>query len=73
MDGKGIANHNIWIERFWKTIKYNYFTFHPTETGLELYKNVDYYVHYYNNKKHQTTGQKPEVAYSSFYTQQLAS
>lgn len=59
MDGKGRAIDNIWIERFLKTIEYNYLTFHPAETGLELYKNVDYYVKYYNNKKHQTTGQNP--------------
>jgi putative transposase len=73
MDGKGRAIDNIWIERFWKTIKYNYLTFHPAETGLELYKNVDYYVNYYNNNKHQTTGLKPIDAYLSINTQNLAS
>jgi putative transposase len=46
MKGKGRATDNIWIEGFWKTIKYNYLTFHPAETGLELYKNVDYYFNY---------------------------
>jgi putative transposase len=46
MDGKGRAIDNIWIERFWKTIKYNYLTFNPAETGIELYKNVEYYVNY---------------------------
>ena len=25
MDGRGRAKDNIWIERFWKTIKYEYF------------------------------------------------
>ncbi|MFM7017521.1 hypothetical protein [Flavobacterium sp.] len=54
-------------------MKYNYLTFHPAETGLELYKNVDYYVKYYNNKKHQTTRLKPNVAYNPFYIQHLAS
>lgn len=73
MDGKGRAIDNIWIERFWKTIKYNYLTFNPAETGLELYKNVDYYVKYYNNKKHQTTMQTPNAYYNSFSLHNLAS
>jgi putative transposase len=73
MDGKGRATDNIWIERFWKTIKYNYLTFNPAETGLELYKNVDYYVNYYNNKKHQTTGLKPNAAHTIFNDHSLAS
>jgi putative transposase len=73
MDGKGRATDNIWIERFWKTIKYNYLTFNPVETGLELYRNVEYYVNYYNNKKHQTTGLKPNVANHFFYPQNIAS
>jgi putative transposase len=73
MDGKGRAIENIWIERFLKTIKYNYLTFHTAETGLELYKNVDYYVKYYKNKKHQTTGQKPNDAHMPLNTQNLAS
>lgn len=73
MDGKGRATDNIWIERFWKTIKYNYLTFNPAETGMELYKNVNYYVNYYNNKKHQTTGLKPHVAHAVFNDHSLAS
>lgn len=73
MDGKGRAIDNIWIERFWKTIKYNYLTFNPCETGIELYKHVDYYINYYNNKKHQSTGLKPNEAYDHFYTQSIAS
>lgn len=73
MDGKGRATDNIWIERFWKTIKYNYLNFNPAETGLELYKNVEYYVNYYNNKKHQTTKQSPNASYHFFPQQNMAS
>jgi putative transposase len=73
MDGKGRATDNIWIERFWKTIKYNYLNFHPAENGTELYKHVDYYVNYYNNKKHQTLGTSPNQAYERFLTKSLAS
>ena len=73
MDEKGRAIDNIWIERFWKTIKYNYLTFHPSETGLELYRNAEYYVNYYNDKKHQTTGLKPNVVQTVFNDHSLDS
>jgi len=55
MDGKGRATDNIWIERFWKTVKYNYLTFNPAEIGLDLYRNVEYFVNYYNNRKTSNT------------------
>jgi len=41
MEGKVRAIDNIWIERFWKTTKYNYLMFNPAETGVELYQNVE--------------------------------
>lgn len=28
MDGCGWAKDNIWVESFWRTIKYSIFTFH---------------------------------------------
>ena len=36
MDGKGRALDNIWIERFWKSIKYNYIYLNPADDVLEL-------------------------------------
>jgi putative transposase len=64
MDGKGRATDNIWIERFWKTIKYNHIYLNPSDTGLELFEGVQTYIEYYHNKKHQTIGMKPNEAYS---------
>jgi len=64
MDGKGRATDNIWIERFWKTIKYNHIYLNPCDTGLELFEGVQTYIEYYHNKKHQTIGMKPNEAYS---------
>lgn len=63
MDGKGRALDNVWIERFWKSIKYNYIYLNPAEDVLELYAGVQEHIAYYNNKTHQTTKQKPDVHY----------
>ena len=65
MDGKGRALDNIWIERFWKCIKYDYIYLHPAEDGLELYGGVQDHVGYYHDKIHQTTGQTPNERYKN--------
>ena len=54
MDGKGRAKDNIWIERFWRTIKQEYVYLNPCNDGLELYKGIRKYMEYYNyNRAHQ--------------------
>lgn len=59
MDGKGRALDNIWIERFWKSIKYDYVHLNPAENGLELYEGIGNYISYYNDRTHHTTMQTP--------------
>lgn len=45
MDGKGRAIDNAFIERFWRSLKYDYVYLHPAGDGLELYKGLkEYYV-----------------------------
>ncbi len=51
MDGKGRATDNIFIERFWRTIKQDYVYIYPSTNGRELYKGLDKFIDYYNNKK----------------------
>ena len=63
MDGKGRAIDNIWIERFWKTIKYDYIYLNPFDDGLELKKGVKSYMAYYNDRTHHTTERKPNDLY----------
>lgn len=63
MDGKGRATDNIWIERFWKTLKYEYIFLNPCDNGLELFEGVQNHIEYYNQKKHQTIKRKPNDAY----------
>ena len=40
MDGKGRAIDNIFIERFWRTLKYDHVYMHPASDGLELYQGI---------------------------------
>lgn len=54
MDGRGRAKDNIWIERFWKTIKYEYIYIQPEDTGSELYHGIKTFVDDYNHhRRHQ--------------------
>lgn len=65
MDGKGRALDNIFVERFWRTIKYEYvYIAHPT-TGEELYDGIGTYIDRYNNRRlHQALAYKtPDSVY----------
>jgi len=63
MDAKGRALDNIWIERFWKSIKYDYIYLNPADDGFELYEGVQNHIDYYNDKIHHTTRQRPNDRY----------
>ena len=65
MDGKGRALDNIYIERFWRSIKYRHIYLNPVEDGLELYRGIGLWINKYNNRKHQGTGEKPEIKYQN--------
>lgn len=55
MDGKGRAIDNIFIERFWRTIKYEDIYLKTYENGVSSYQGVGKYIHFYNTKrKHQS-------------------
>ena len=59
MDGKGRALDNIFIERLWRSVKYDYIYLAPANDGLELYRGLDdYFKHYNNELKHQGIGRR---------------
>lgn len=59
MDGKGRAIDNIFIERFWRTLKRDYVYLYPQENGLDLHKGIKKFIDYYNHKKtHQGIGHR---------------
>ena len=51
MDGKGRAIDNVWVERFFRTIKYEYIYLTPSDSGTELEQKIRYFVDYYNNQR----------------------
>ena len=51
MDGKGRATDNIFIERFWRSLKQDNVYLRPAERGTELFLGLKKYVNYYNNHK----------------------
>ena len=57
MDGKGRAIDNIFIERFWRTVKRDYVYLHPVDNGTDLFVGLKGFMDHYNNKKpHQGIG-----------------
>ena len=54
MDGRSRAKDNIWIEWFWKTIKYEYIYILPEENGTALYSGIKRFIDNYNYyRRHQ--------------------
>lgn len=54
MDGRGRAKDNIRIERFWKTIRYEYIYIMPEENGDALYSGIKRFIDNYNyHRRHQ--------------------
>ena len=51
MDGRGRALDNIYIERFWRTLKQEYIYIWPAEDGNALTKGLIEYMDYYNNRR----------------------
>lgn len=66
MDGKGRALDNIFIERFWRTVKYEHIYLRAYADGRELHNGLHEYFRFYNqDRKHQSLGyQTPIVCYT---------
>jgi putative transposase len=63
MDGKGRAIDNVFIERFWRTLKHEHLYLTPPTDGLELYTACKRFVHFYNEKrKHSSIGKLTPAA-----------
>lgn len=57
MDGKGRALDNIYIERFWRSLKYEYIYLNPANGGIELLQGVRKYMEFYNTeRRHESLG-----------------
>ena len=59
MDGKGRALDNIFVERLWRSVKYEYIYLRPPQNGIELFEGMSQYFNHYNNERpHQSLGYK---------------
>lgn len=62
MDSKGRALDNVFIERLWWSLKYEYLYLNAPETGKELYDGLSTYFYYYNYERpHQALDYQPPV------------
>lgn len=55
MDGKGRAIDNVFVERLWRSVKYENVYLHAYEDGLSLFKGLKNYFTFYNDeRRHQS-------------------
>ena len=66
MDGKGRFKDNIFIERLWRTLKYERIYLKTYESGAELFKDLKTWFTWYNEKRQHTSLDRltPDEAYS---------
>ena len=66
MDGRGRVFDNIFIERLWRTVKYNYIYVHEHETITDVRQGLKTYFNFYNTERlHQSLEyQTPWEVYS---------
>ena len=62
MDGKGRAIDNVYIERFFRTIKYDKIYLEPPVNGNHLFQLCEEFINFYNSKRtHSSIGKCPPV------------
>lgn len=66
MDGKGRWMDNIFIERLWRSLKYECIYLHEFSDGFALQKGIKHWVTYYNQERPHSTfaGQTPDEVYN---------
>ena len=65
MDGKGAWRDNIFVERLWRSVKYEDIYLHAYETPSDVKQGLKRYFEFYNTRRpHRAhTGQTPDTAY----------
>ena len=71
MDGKGRALDNVYVERLWRSLKYEDIYLNSYESLGELHDGVERYFRFYNTERfHQGLDYRtPEEAYQSFVSE----
>ena len=68
MDGKGRAIDNIFVERLWRSVKYEDLYLKEYSDGTNLYRGLNDYFEFYNfERPHESLGyQTPAEVYFNF-------
>ena len=74
MDGRGRWMDNVFIERLWRSLKYECIYLHAFETGSELRAGLSRWIGYYNARRPHSTlaGRTPDEAYRTVGIEKLA-
>jgi putative transposase len=74
MDGRGRWMDNVFIERLWRSLKYECVYLHAFETGSELRAGLSWWIGYYNERRPHSTlaGCTPDEAYGERRLERLA-
>jgi putative transposase len=74
MDGKGRALDNVFVERLWRTVKYEHIYLNPAESGTALKQGLATYFAWYNQKRLHSSlnDQTPDEVYFQAITPQQA-
>ena len=74
MDGRGRWVDNVFIERLWRSLKYECVYLHAFETGSELRAGLLRWIGYYNTRRPHSTlgGRTPDEAYGTGMMERLA-
>jgi putative transposase len=74
MDGRGRWMDNVFIERLWRSLKYECIYLHAFETGSELRAGLTWWISYYNTRRPHSmlAGRTPDEAYRATGTAKLA-
>lgn len=74
MDGKGRWMDNVFIERLWRSLKYESVYLHAFETGSEARAGINWWIEYYNARRPHSTfdGATPNEVYNGHWQKSLA-
>jgi putative transposase len=74
MDGRGRWMDNVFVERLWRSLKYECVYLHASETGSELRAGLSRWISYYNVRRPHSTlaGRTPDDAYGQGRLERLA-
>ncbi len=74
MDGRGRWMDNVFIERLWRSLKYECVYLHAFETGSELRAGLTRWISYYNTRRPHSAlgGHTPDEAYGIDLVKRLA-